>query len=91
MVTLNRPERRNALTLELLNELVAAIRSLVPGQDPEPIHAAPRPGDVRYGTTGKPVPGYDVRIVDDDGRGVKPGETGELQIAGPTSAIRSAA
>ena len=26
MVTLNRPERRNALTLELLNELVAAIK-----------------------------------------------------------------
>ena len=26
------------------------------------------PGDVKYGTTGKPVPGYDLRIVDDDGR-----------------------
>ena len=26
-----------------------------------------RPGDVKYGTTGKPVPGYDMRIVDDDG------------------------
>ena len=26
-----------------------------------------RPGDVRYGTTGKPVPGYELRIVDDDG------------------------
>lgn len=46
-----------------------------------------RPDDVRYGTTGKPVPGYDLRIVDDDGHAVKPGETGELQIAGPTGAI----
>ncbi|MFL6650304.1 MAG: benzoate-CoA ligase family protein [Sulfurifustaceae bacterium] len=46
-----------------------------------------RPDDVRYGTTGKPVPGYDVRIVDDDGRPMKPGETGELQIAGPSGAI----
>ena len=46
-----------------------------------------RPGDVRYGTTGKPVPGYEVRILDDEGRPTKPGETGELQIAGPTSAI----
>ncbi|MFL6646649.1 MAG: AMP-binding enzyme, partial [Sulfurifustaceae bacterium] len=45
------------------------------------------PDDVRYGTTGKPVPGYDVRIVDDDGRPMKPGETGELQIAGPSGAI----
>ena len=26
-----------------------------------------RPGDVKYGTTGKPVPGYDLRLVDDDG------------------------
>ncbi len=46
-----------------------------------------RPGDVHYGTTGKPVPGYEVRLVNDDGGPVKPGETGELQITGPTSAI----
>ena len=26
-----------------------------------------RPGDVRYGTTGKPVPGYELRIVDEHG------------------------
>src|SRR5438477_6229220 len=45
-----------------------------------------RPGDVRYGTTGKPVPGYEVRVVDEAGHPVKPGEIGELQIAGPTSA-----
>ncbi len=46
-----------------------------------------RVGDVRYGTTGKPVPGYDVRLVGDDGEVVKPGELGELQIRGPTSAV----
>jgi benzoate-CoA ligase len=45
-----------------------------------------RPGDVRYGSTGKPVPGYEVRIVDDRGEPVAVGEPGELQIAGPTSA-----
>ncbi len=45
-----------------------------------------RPGDVRYGTTGKPVPGYAIRLVDEEGRPVKPGEIGELQVSGPTSA-----
>ena len=46
-----------------------------------------RMGEVRYGTTGKPVPGYDVRLVDDDGEPVAPGEMGELQVRGPTSAV----
>jgi benzoate-CoA ligase len=45
-----------------------------------------RPGEVRYGTTGKPVPGYEVRLVDEHGNVVAPGELGELQIKGPTSA-----
>jgi benzoate-CoA ligase len=46
-----------------------------------------RIGDVRYGTTGRPVPGYDIRLVGDDGAVVKPGELGELQVRGPTSAV----
>ncbi len=47
-----------------------------------------RPGEVRYGTTGKPVPGYEVRLIDDQGSAVtKPGELGELQINGPSAAI----
>ncbi len=45
-----------------------------------------RPGDVRYGTSGKPVPGYDIRLVDDDGKPVAKGDIGELQVAGPTGA-----
>jgi benzoate-CoA ligase len=45
-----------------------------------------RPGQVRYGTTGVPVPGYDIRLVDEEGKPVKDGELGELQVAGPTSA-----
>lgn len=44
-----------------------------------------RPGDVRYGTTGKPVPGYELRIVDDGGGDVGPGEIGELVVRGPTA------
>jgi benzoate-CoA ligase len=46
-----------------------------------------RPGDVLYGTTGRAVPGYDVRIVDDDGHPVRQGETGELQVRGPSAAV----
>jgi benzoate-CoA ligase len=45
------------------------------------------PGDVKYGTTGKPVPGYDIRLVDDAGNVVtERGTMGELQVRGPTSA-----
>ncbi len=46
-----------------------------------------RMGEVRYGTTGKAVAGYDLRIVGDDGGLVARGEMGELQVRGPTSAI----
>ncbi|MEY2633962.1 MAG: hypothetical protein RIR00_2616 [Pseudomonadota bacterium] len=45
-----------------------------------------RQGEVRYGTTGKPVPGYQIRLVDEDGQPVTRGEVGELQINGPTAA-----
>ena len=41
-----------------------------------------RPGAVVPGTSGTPVPGYEARLVDDDGRDVKPGETGNLLIRG---------
>lgn len=46
-----------------------------------------RPDDVRYGTTGKPVPGYLLRLVDETGHEVAPGELGELQINGPSAAL----
>jgi 4-hydroxybenzoate-CoA ligase len=45
-----------------------------------------RPDDIRYGTTGKPVPGYEVRIVDADGHDVPDGEQGELVVRGPSAA-----
>ncbi|MGC2411508.1 MAG: benzoate-CoA ligase family protein [Stellaceae bacterium] len=44
-----------------------------------------RPDDIRYGTTGKPVPGYDVRILDAGGE-VADGEPGELVVRGPSAA-----
>jgi benzoate-CoA ligase len=45
-----------------------------------------RPGEVRYGTTGRPVPGYRVRLTDEHGAEVKQGEIGDLWIGGPTAA-----
>jgi 4-hydroxybenzoate-CoA ligase len=45
-----------------------------------------QPGAVRYGTTGKAVPGYDLKIVDETGREVGTGEIGELVVRGPTAA-----
>ena len=46
------------------------------------------PDDLRYGTTGKPVPGYQLRLVDDEGNVIDaPDQPGELQIAGPSSAV----
>ncbi len=47
-----------------------------------------RPGDVRYGTTGKPVPGYVVEIRDDAGQVLTGSdEVGDLYISGPSSAL----
>jgi benzoate-CoA ligase len=50
------------------------------------IFVSNRPGAVRYGTTGQPVPGYRARIVDEHGAEAAPGEIGELEVAGPTAA-----
>jgi len=45
-----------------------------------------RPGELRYGTTGKPIPGYALQIVDEAGRPVRRGEIGDLLVSGPTGA-----
>jgi 4-hydroxybenzoate-CoA ligase len=44
-----------------------------------------RPDDIRYGSTGKPVPGYDVRIVDEHGHELGTDEIGELVVRGPSA------
>ena len=46
-----------------------------------------RAGAVRYGTSGKPVPGYDIAIRDEDGKPVPVGEVGDLYIQGPSAAL----
>ncbi|WP_298243699.1 benzoate-CoA ligase family protein [uncultured Bradyrhizobium sp.] len=40
--------------------------------------------EIRPGATGKPVPGYEAKIVDDDGRDLPPGTMGKLAVRGPT-------
>jgi len=46
-----------------------------------------RPGDIRYGTTGKPVEGYAIELRGEDGKPVGVGEVGDLYIKGPSAAV----
>ena len=45
-----------------------------------------RQDEIRYGTAGRPVPGYAARLVDADGAPVPAGELGELAVSGDSSA-----
>jgi benzoate-CoA ligase len=45
-----------------------------------------RPGEVKPGSSGKIVPGYTARIVDDDGNEVPDGEVGNLEVKGESMA-----
>jgi 2-aminobenzoate-CoA ligase len=40
--------------------------------------------DIRPGATGKVIPGYEAKVVDDAGRAVPPGTVGRLAVRGPT-------
>ena len=42
---------------------------------------------LRYGSSGRPVPGYEVRIVRDDGTPAADDEIGELQVRGDSAAL----
>ncbi|WP_353094408.1 benzoate-CoA ligase family protein [Methylibium sp.] len=46
-----------------------------------------RPDKVRYGSTGWPVPGYDIELRSDSGGPVPDGEPGDLYIHGPSAAM----
>jgi 2-aminobenzoate-CoA ligase len=40
--------------------------------------------DIRPGATGRVVPGYEAKVIDESGREVKPGTIGRLAVRGPT-------
>jgi len=47
-----------------------------------------RPGEVHYGTSGRPVPGYEVEIRDESGQPIEAtGQIGDLYIRGPSAAL----
>jgi benzoate-CoA ligase family protein len=46
-----------------------------------------RPGDVHPGTLGRAVPGFELRVCDDDGRELPHGETGWLRVRGDSRAL----
>jgi len=48
------------------------------------IFIAARPEEIRPGATGKPVPGYEAKIIDNDGHEVPDGTVGRLAVRGPT-------
>ena len=51
------------------------------------VYLSNRPEQVRYGTTGWPVPGYEIDLRDENGGPVPDGEPGDLYIRGPSSAV----
>jgi len=46
-----------------------------------------RPDDIKYGSTGKPVAGYEVALRAEDGQPAADGEVGDLYIRGPSAAL----
>lgn len=48
------------------------------------IFVAAPPEDMRAGYTGVAIPGYQARVVDEDGNEVTPGTPGQLAVRGPT-------
>jgi benzoate-CoA ligase family protein len=49
------------------------------------IYCSNRVDDVRPGSSGKPVPGYELKILDDEGKAVPAGEAGDLHVKGDSA------
>ncbi|SCY94469.1 benzoate-CoA ligase family protein [Microvirga guangxiensis] len=67
---------RNATGIELMDGIGAT----------EMLHIfiAAAEEEIRPGSTGKPVPGYEAKVIDDEGRSLPPGSIGRLAVRGPT-------
>ena len=48
------------------------------------IFVSETPDDMRAGFTGRAIPGYRAKVVDDDGNDAPPGTPGQLAVKGPT-------
>lgn len=46
------------------------------------VNMKPKPGSI-----GVPIPGYDIKVIDDNGNECKPGEIGKLTVVGPTGPL----
>ncbi len=51
------------------------------------IYVTNRPGEARVGSLGKPVPGYSIEILGNDGRPMPAGEVGAMWVKGETAAL----
>ncbi len=51
------------------------------------IYISNRSGQVRFNSSGYPVPGYDIELRGDDGAPVADGEIGDLYVRGPSAAL----
>src|SRR5262249_3804698 len=51
------------------------------------IYVSTRAGEARAGSTGRPVDGYQVRVVDEQGSDVRRGETGDPVVRGSSTAL----
>lgn len=48
------------------------------------IFIAAKEDEIRPGATGKPIPGYEAKVIDEDGKDLPPGSIGRLAVRGPT-------
>ena len=51
------------------------------------IFVSNRPDEITPGSTGRVVPGYQIRLINDNNEVCAPGEMGVLEVSGPSSAL----
>jgi len=78
-----------ALSVELYNEwretFGCEVINMLGSTEMGYVYVSNRPGEVVPGSVGKPIPGYEVKIVDEEGHELPDGHIGVLMAKGPTS------